>query len=270
MAIHEGVGPFHFYTGYTYHPIPCGNDIWEQIDKVCRKEVYSYLPFCAEDSLAKRYLQAVSQMDEIDDLLSIIEIGCYGLLITSGDPQHRDAEATGISAIEEINARFLQHAVGYQFESQQIIRIDSTYIHKEIIKPALKILLNPQLVGANNEFMAAHKHYRNGSYKDAVVAANRAFESVLKIICETKKWSYKKGDRATELISIVCSNGLLSHQFDKVFGAYVAMMKSGLPVIRNDAGAHGDGLNAAAVTSQIAGFAINMTAVNITFLSEII
>jgi hypothetical protein len=46
------------------------------------------------------------------------------------------------------------------------------------------------------------------------------------------------------------------------------MLKSGLPAIRNDAGGHGEGIAAAAVTSQIARFALNLTASNILFLGE--
>ena len=47
------------------------------------------------------------------------------------------------------------------------------------------------------------------------------------------------------------------------------MLKSGLPTVRNDAGGHGEGLAAAAVTGQIARFALNLTATNMLFLGEL-
>jgi hypothetical protein len=61
---------------------------------------------------------------------------------------------------------------------------------------------------------------------------------------------------------------LFSHDFDRSLTAYVAMLKTGLPAIRNDAGGHGEGILAAAVTEQIARFALNLTAANILFLAE--
>lgn len=116
--------------------------------------------------------------------------------------------------------------------------------------------------------MLAHKHYRAGAYKDCVTAGNRAFESMLKAICDGEGWVYEKGCRASELVTAVNSNGLFTHDFDKSFASYVAMIKTGLPSVRNDAGGHGEGITAAAVSVQIARYALNLTASNVLFLGE--
>ena len=50
--------------------------------------------------------------------------------------------------------------------------------------------------------MTAHRHYRAGEWKDCVTASNRAFESMLKAICDAEGWTYGKGDRASELITL--------------------------------------------------------------------
>ncbi len=42
-------------------------------------------------------------------------------------------------AIEELNQRFKEHGIGYQFESNELIRIDSQIIHSEVVKPVLKV-----------------------------------------------------------------------------------------------------------------------------------
>src|SRR5262249_41613382 len=39
-------------------------------------------------------------------------------------------------AIEELNHRFREHNIGYQFESGELIRVDSQFIHAEVVKPA--------------------------------------------------------------------------------------------------------------------------------------
>lgn len=66
----------------------------------------------------------------------------------------------------------------------------------------------------------------------------------------------------------VRGKGLFTHDFDRSFDSYVAMLKTGLPTVRNDAGGHGEGLASAAVTAEIARFAINLTATNLLFLGE--
>ena len=55
--------------------------------------------------------------------------------------------------------------------------------------------------------MTAHRQYRSREYKDAIVAANRAFESTLKAICAARRWSYPEGARAVELVTTVRNKG---------------------------------------------------------------
>lgn len=269
-ALDEGIG--FYYGGGGYHePPPNADPIWERIDRICRKEMYSYLSYIQETDLRLRFLTYVLRVPDMYDFLSAVEIGCVGLRIISvvygfDEPKARGAQEKADDAIEEINGRFEQHSVGYQFENGEIIRVDSRLTHAEIIKPALILLTAPAFSKANEEFMTAHRHYRANEFKDCVTAANRAFESMLKAICDTEKWEYGKGDRAAELVTKVRSKGLFTYDFDRSFGSYVAMLKAGLPAVRNEAGGHGEGLAAAAVTAEIARFAINLTATNLLFL----
>jgi HEPN domain-containing protein len=87
--------------------------------------------------------------------------------------------------------------------------VDCKLTHAEIIKPALSLLTAPLFTKANEDFMTAHRHYRASEFKDCVTAANRAFESMLKAICDSEAWDYGKGDRASELIRVVNSKGLI-------------------------------------------------------------
>jgi AbiJ N-terminal domain 4 len=272
-ALSEGIGPFHRSSGYAVHGARNANDIWEQIDRICRKEIHSYLSYCEKKDLSARFLNYILQVEDVEDFLSAVEIGCVGLRTISDiypfdEPSYRGAQQKVVDAIEEINARFEEHSVGYQFENGQIIRVDSKVTHAEIIKPALILLTAPAFSKANEDFMTAHRHYRANEFKDCVTAANRAFESMLKAICDTEKWEYGKGDRAAELVTKVTNKGLFTRYFDRSLDSYVAMLKAGLPAVRNDAGSHGEGLAAAAVTAGIARFAINLTATNLVFLGD--
>jgi hypothetical protein len=271
MALAEGLGKYYVFRGDEYRDPPNANDVWEHIDRICRKEIQSYLKYTQERNLALRFLHFVGHIQDIDDFLSAVEIGCVGLSLVHDDynrTAERGAELQGVDAIAEINGRFEQHAVGYQFENGHIIRVDSKLTHAEIVKPALRLLTARAFVKANDDFMTAHRHYRADEFKDCVTASHRAFESMLKAICDIENWEYGKGDGASELVTRVSIKGLFTHQFDRSFTAYIAMLKSGLPTVRNDAGGHGEGLAAAAVTGQIARFALNLTAANMLFLGE--
>jgi hypothetical protein len=71
-------------------------------------------------------------------------------------------------AIQELNARFNEAGVGFQYESQEIIRVDSTLLHQEAVRPALHVLRDQNYKGANEEFLNAHRHYRLGNYKESI------------------------------------------------------------------------------------------------------
>lgn len=72
------------------------------------------------------------------------------------------------AAIAELNYRLREGGVGYQFENGTIIRVDSQFVHAEITKNALSLLSSEQFSGAEDEFLSAHKHYREGEHKDAI------------------------------------------------------------------------------------------------------
>ena len=106
---------------------------------------------------------------EVDKALDVVELVCQSIdKITY--PSHL------LSPIDELNQRFKERGVGYGFESGQIIRIDEELIHEEVVKPALRILNQPQFAGAQEEFLKAHEQYRKGDTKDSLSNCLKAFE----------------------------------------------------------------------------------------------
>ena len=196
---------------------------------------------------------------QTEDALDMIELS-FG---TIGDPEGKRPEA-----IEELNQRFREHGVGYEFSNGIIIRVDSQYVHADVIKPALALLANDTFAAANAEFLTGHQHYREGRHKECVVAANRAFETTLKTICRERGWDFNPGDRASELVTLVRNRGLLPPYLDRGLDTYVALLKTGLPGVRNSAGGHGDEPAATPVPSYIAAHALHLTAANIVLLVE--
>src|ERR1022692_528927 len=78
-------------------------------------------------------------------------------------------------AISELNFRFREHGVGYQFDGE-IIRVDSELLHAEAVKPALGLLRAAEYAGAQAEFLSAHEHHRHGRTKEALAECLKAFE----------------------------------------------------------------------------------------------
>jgi HEPN domain-containing protein len=144
-------------------------------------------------------------------------------------------------AVSELNERFRRAGFGYRYEQGQVIRIDSEHTHQELTRPALLILADPKFEGANEEFRAAHDHFKAGEYKDCAVDALNAVESTMKVICDQKKWQYPKGARASDLIKILRREGLFPEFADQSFDQLVSTLKSGLPAVRNESGGHGQG-----------------------------
>ena len=114
-----------------------------------------------------------------------------------------------IPPIDELNARFREHGVGYQFVGDQIIRLDSEFIHAEVTKPALTLLRAKEFAGVQEEFFKAHEHYRHGNGKEALAESLKAFESVMKVICAKRKWAHTPQATSRTLIQICFDNGLI-------------------------------------------------------------
>lgn len=208
-----------------------------------------------------------------DDALDIIEVAFRAIEVFGADlneytRQSAEIVVTPEAAISELNVRFREHGVGYQFSSGILIRIDSEFVHAEVMKPALALLRGEPFDKANTEFLTAHQHYREQKHKDAIVAAQRAFESTLKAICTERGWKFQPGDRASELVKLVRAKNLFPEYLGNGFDTYVALLKTGLPDIRNNAGGHGEAPDAAPVPAYIAAYALHLTASNIVMLIE--
>ena len=171
-------------------------------------------------------------------------------------------------AINELNNRFREHGVGYQYKSGQIIRVDSQLIHSEAVRPTLKFLSDPMYKGANEEFLKAHGHYRNKNYKDCVNNCLNAFESCLKIICRKNSWNYNEKDSASRLIAIVFDNGLIPPFMQSHFSALRSTLESGVPTVRNNWTGHGKGPEEITVPEYMAAYILHLTASNILFLAK--
>jgi hypothetical protein len=173
--------------------------------------------------------------------------------------------------IRELNARFRQHGVGYQYEGGRITRVDSQYVHAKVVKPALQLLnaAGNEFGVALGEFRSAHERYRKGELQDAIVWACKAFESTMKAICTIRAWAFDP-NRATvtQLTEVLFANGLVPAYLQSQFTSLKSVMDSGVGTVRNKAGGHGAGVNPVNVPGHLAAYVLHLTAANIVFLVE--
>ena len=211
---------------------------------------------------------------EIDKVLDVVEIAfCYienyldSLVHQNRYTAYTERKISPDGAIDKLNRRFREHGVGYQYESGQIIRVDSQLIHAEAVRPALHILSTPMYKSANAEFLNAHEHYREGRYKECLNDCLKAFESCIKAICKKRGWTCTEKHNAGRLIQIVFDKDLIQPFLKSHFSALRCTLKSGLPPMRNKLSAHGQA-EETTVPDYIAAYALHLTASNILLLAK--
>jgi hypothetical protein len=212
-------------------------------------------------------LEFVRRHENVKEVLDVVEMALNTMEhVSSGSYRHfAGATAQPSEAAEEINQRFLENGIGYQYENGQMMRLDSQFAHSEIVKPALLLLSDTRYTGPEEEFLKAHKHYREGNYKECIVDCLKAFESTMKAICDIRGWTYNSRDTAKALIDICIQNGLIDSMLLAHVGALRTVLEAGVPTLRNKRAGHGQGATPVTVPAHYAAYALHLTAANIVF-----
>ncbi|MDD2660177.1 MAG: hypothetical protein PHY54_10960 [Methylococcales bacterium] len=178
-----------------------------------------------------------------------------------------DSSQRADNAISELNSRFKEHGVGYQFVENEIIRVDSELLHAEAVKPALRLLNKNNYLGAQQEFLSAYEHYRHGNNKEALNECLKAFESTMKSICDKRKWIYPSNATAKALIDICFAQGLVPSFWQQQLGSLRSMLESSIPTGRNKLSGHGQGTSTVSVPDYLVAYMLHMTASTLVFLT---
>jgi hypothetical protein len=219
------------------------------------------------DSIIEFFLQ----QENVEFALDVLEL-CFkvinGFFNNQSYLTHTKRKIEPKDAISELNERFKEHGIGYQFESNELIRIDSEFLHAEAVKPVLTVLREDGFKGANDEFLLAHEHYRHRRHKECLVDSLKAFESTMKAICKLRGWTPKPEDSASALIAVCFNNGLIPPYFETQFCSLKSLLASGIPTVRNKNGGHGQGSDVVVVPEYLARYGLNLTASSILFLVD--
>ncbi|MEM6993546.1 MAG: hypothetical protein AAF721_23735 [Myxococcota bacterium] len=172
--------------------------------------------------------------------------------------------------IAEVNERFREHAVGYQFQDGGIVRVDSTHLHSEVVVPALKLLSAPEFSGPDEEFRGAYKAFCSGRNASAILEAGKAIESTLKAICTARGWGVPKQATATNLFKTIKEKELVPARTWAQYEALLSTLKSGAFPLRNSPSVgHGQGASVQPdPPAHVVAYALHMTAAAVVFLVE--
>ena len=180
--------------------------------------------------------------------------------------RRQDSSTRADAAIKELGHRFREHGVGYDFSSGQIVRVDSQFLHSEVVRPVLQLLDKEGFSGAQDEFLTAHKHYRAGNMKECLSSCLSSLESLLKVICKSRGWPYTSSDNASTLFRHYFDHGLIPTFWQNHYSALRTTLESGVPTGRNMLSSHGQGEKPIAIAEHLAAYMLHMTAAAIVFL----
>lgn len=214
-------------------------------------------------------LEFIMSEKNTDDLLTIIELVFEIIEVKASKKdfgKRSDAYNISKEAVSELNQRFREHGVGYQYENGQIVRVDSEFIHAEAVKPALQLLSNPTYKGAQEEFLKAHEHYRHGRYDAALTDCLKAFESTMKIIIHKRSWVCDKNATSKKLIDCCLANELIPKFWTDQFNSLSNILTSSIGTPRNKLSGHGKGNDEIVVPEHLIQYVLHMTASTIVFL----
>ncbi|MCQ2588578.1 MAG: hypothetical protein MJ174_10715 [Treponema sp.] len=208
--------------------------------------------------------------DDLLNLLDLIFIYFDKYLRKNPPSEHYNISEILDESISELNYRFKQYGLGYEFTNGELIKKTNEIIHTEIVKPALSLLHDKNFKGAEDEFKLAFENYKKGQNKDAILYAQKSFESTMKIICKRKKFEYEEKFDSKKLLEILRLQGFYPEYLNKQLVQLSDLLLSGLPRLRNEEAGHGQGEEIRNVENNYVEYAIHLAATNIVFLVSLL
>lgn len=261
---------------YNLYGVGRVREVYNLIVDVLRREYGVFIlpgnnQFHNNDNSVEELVNYFLYEEDVEKILDVIELSFIQIDEKTRQFNYlcrQDASKIADSAIEELNIRFKENGVGYQFHSREIIRVDSEFIHSEVVKPALKLLNQELYAGAQEEFLRAHEHYRKGNAKEALNECLKSFESFMKSICDKRCWAYAENATSRNLIQTCFDNGLIPSFWQQNLTSLRSLLESSVPTGRNKMAGHGQGATATVVPDYLVAYMLHMTASVLVFLGE--
>ncbi len=240
------------------------DDIYEMVSETfCREHGLLQLPIGKIKMHPNTLANYLLQTNNVEKQLDIVELSFKYINEVDLFESYSNASDT----TNELNMRFKEHGIGFQFVEGEIIKVDSELIHSESVQPALRLLNEQNYQGAQQEFLGAYKHYNHGKNKEALNECLKSFESTMKAICDKRKWPYQSNATAKKLIQICFDNELVPKFWQQQLRSLSSILESSIPTGRNKLSAHGQGATPTIVPDYLVAYMLHMTASTLLFLT---
>lgn len=266
QVLQAAIGP----TAAQHYSYPPGRAVFEQMRDLMRKElgVFMLPPGRGMEGPDDEFFNWFLNASDIDSVLDGIEVGFIAIDRSVRSARYHFQDYVSLEpdeAVSELNGRLREALVGYQYESGQLVRVDSQIAHSEIIVPALSLLRDGRFANAEREYLAAHSAYRSNDFETCLLECAKAFESVLKIIGTKRGWA-GSSDTASRLVDAAYNAGFIPPAMQAEFTALRSLLTAGVPVLRNKMSGHGAGTEERVIPEHFAAFQLHQTAAVILFL----
>jgi hypothetical protein len=265
-----------FFRGSNIHK-NISQDAWKEIfDMICSEEGVKNLYYSEHFAKLEPQTQVDKYFEELEDtnkILDVVEI-IFFIMEVAEDLHlksygyYREITYDFKSCIEDLNERFLENNVGYQYLGNKIVKASNHLLHEEVTKRAISFLKEDGFENANEEFIRAQEHFRHDRFIECLNESLKAFESVLKILIKRNGWSYREEDTAKSLIAISLNKRLIPSYLQNSFSGIRTILESSVPTIRNKNSAHGQGPDKVVVPKYLANYMLYLTGSTIIFLVE--
>jgi len=242
------------------------------VEALCRE--YGVFSLTNERCRERNYIQELSKFflgeKDVEKVIDAIELTFRLIDQATRDWAYlhrQNASQVADQAITELNERLREHGIGFQYVEGEIIRIDSEFLHQEAVKPALRVLSQEYMAGAQEEFLRAHEHYRKGRAKEALNEALKSLESMLKAILDRRGWECPANATCKNLLDKCFSEELIPAFWQSQMSGIRSLLEGGVPTARNKFGGHGQGGQPQEVPDYIVSYVLHMTAAAIVFLA---
>lgn len=210
-----------------------------------------------------------SGLDEIHALANIYTPHLFDLIELQYEELSDDAENGKGGFRGELNEVFREHDIPWLLVDGRLIKIDPRQFEQDLKLKALSEMkelkdANPLYQGAFDELGKAVGFLGRGDYAEAVINAEKSYESVLKVICGPRS----ETETASVLVKRLLETGRLSLPEGLKPEAFQSNVLMSLPVIRNKAAAHGSGAMRCEVSGPLANLAVNLACALDTYLIQ--
>ncbi len=257
QIVFEALGEYDYYKN---------GGQWKFVVNTIRKEkgVFQLSRVGYAEGVDVEFSNWILNEKDTDFVIDGIEVAFLAIFNFMGDYRRGQFE----KICDELNGRFQEAGIGYEFNSGQMVKISQQVLHDQVVKPALQLISDKRFKAVQDEYLEAHSLFRNSKFEQSLVECGKAFESVLKVIGQARKWNVGPNDPASKLIAAAFNSGFIPPYMQAQFNSLRSTLESGVPAVRNKMGGHGAGSIPRTVDRHLAAYQLHQTAAAIVFLVE--